>query len=96
MRNGMTVGLPSPQRSRHRGCRPRPAPATVAEGRPAPSQTVPAQAGNAGLAGVTEDYPSQIERGLKTPPTTLLHRLARVPGVPTSVARFSEMRHVTL
>lgn len=39
----------------------------------------------AGLAGVTEDYLSQIERGLKTPSTALLHRLARVLGVPTSV-----------
>lgn len=39
----------------------------------------------AGLAGVTEDYLSQIERGLKTPSTALLHRLARALGVPTSV-----------
>jgi transcriptional regulator with XRE-family HTH domain len=39
----------------------------------------------AGLAGVTEDYLSQIEQGLKTPSTTVLHRLARVLGVPTSV-----------
>ncbi|HEY5990297.1 MAG TPA: helix-turn-helix domain-containing protein [Streptosporangiaceae bacterium] len=43
----------------------------------------------AGLAGVTEDYLSQIERGLKTPSTTVLHRLARVLGVPTS-ALFGE------
>jgi transcriptional regulator with XRE-family HTH domain len=43
------------------------------------------QAVVAGLAGVTEDYLSQIERGLKTPSTALLHRLARVLGVPTSV-----------
>lgn len=43
------------------------------------------QAAVAGLAGVTEDYLSQIERGLKTPSTTVLHRLARVLGVPTSV-----------
>jgi transcriptional regulator with XRE-family HTH domain len=43
------------------------------------------QAVVAGLAGVTEDYLSQIERGLKTPSAALLHRLARVLGVPTSV-----------
>jgi transcriptional regulator with XRE-family HTH domain len=43
------------------------------------------QAVIAGLAGVTEDYLSQIERGLKTPSTSLLHRLARALGVPTSV-----------
>jgi transcriptional regulator with XRE-family HTH domain len=43
----------------------------------------------AGLAGVTEDYLSQIERGLKTPSTTLLHRLARILAVPTS-ALFGE------
>src|SRR5215472_3039178 len=43
------------------------------------------QAVVAGLAGVTEDYLSQIERGLKTPSTAVLHRLARVLGVPTSV-----------
>jgi transcriptional regulator with XRE-family HTH domain len=43
------------------------------------------QAVIAGLAGVTEDYLSQIERGLKTPSTALLHRLARALGVPTSV-----------
>jgi len=43
------------------------------------------QAVVAGLAGVTEDYLSQIERGLKTPSTALLHRLARVLGAPTSV-----------
>ena len=34
--------------------------------------------------GVTEDYISMIERGIKTPSTTLLHRLARALGVPTS------------
>jgi transcriptional regulator with XRE-family HTH domain len=43
------------------------------------------QAVVAGLAGVTEDYLSQIERGLRTPSTALLHRLARALGVPTSV-----------
>jgi transcriptional regulator with XRE-family HTH domain len=43
------------------------------------------QAVVAGLAGVTEDYLSQIERGLKTPSTALLHRLARALGVPVSV-----------
>jgi transcriptional regulator with XRE-family HTH domain len=43
------------------------------------------QAVIAGLAGVTEDYLSQIERGLKTPSTALLHRLSRALGVPTSV-----------
>ena len=43
----------------------------------------------AGLAGVTEDYLSQIERGLKTPSTTLLHRLARILAVPTA-ALFGE------
>jgi transcriptional regulator with XRE-family HTH domain len=43
------------------------------------------QAVVAGLAGVTEDYLSQIERGLKSPSTALLHRLARALGVPTSV-----------
>jgi transcriptional regulator with XRE-family HTH domain len=31
------------------------------------------QAVVAGLAGVTEDYLSQIERGLKTPTLSLLH-----------------------
>ncbi len=43
------------------------------------------QAVVAGLAGVTEDYLSQIERGLKSPSVTLLHRLARILAVPTSV-----------
>ncbi len=43
------------------------------------------QAVVAGLAGVTEDYLSQIERGLKTPTITLLHRFASVLGVPVSV-----------
>ncbi len=39
----------------------------------------------AGLAGISVDYLSQIERGLKTPTITLLHSIARVLGVPTSV-----------
>jgi transcriptional regulator with XRE-family HTH domain len=39
------------------------------------------QAVVAGLAGVTEDYLSQIERGLKTPTIALLHRFAQVLGV---------------
>ena len=39
------------------------------------------QAVVAGLAGVTEDYLSQIERGLKTPTLALMHRFARVLGV---------------
>jgi DNA-binding XRE family transcriptional regulator len=43
------------------------------------------QAAVAGLAGVTEDYLSQIERGLKTPTITLLHQFARILGVPVSV-----------
>jgi transcriptional regulator with XRE-family HTH domain len=43
----------------------------------------------AGLAGITEDYLSQIERGLKTPSTALLHQLARILAVPTS-ALFGE------
>jgi len=38
----------------------------------------------AGLAGITDDYLSQIERGLKTPTIALLHRLAHILGVPTS------------
>src|SRR5215472_14756011 len=49
------------------------------------------QAVVAGLAGITEDYLSQIERGRKTPSTALLHRLARALGVPTSVL-FGESR----
>ncbi len=40
------------------------------------------QAVVAGLAGVSEDYLSQIERGLKSPTITLLHRFARILGVP--------------
>ena len=43
------------------------------------------QAAVAGLAGVTEDYLSQIERGLKTPTITLLHQFARILGVRVSV-----------
>lgn len=43
------------------------------------------QAVVAGLAGVTEDYLSQIERGLKTPTIALLHQFARILGVPVSV-----------
>jgi DNA-binding XRE family transcriptional regulator len=43
------------------------------------------QAAVAGLAGVTEDYLSQIERGLKTPTITLLHHFARILGVRVSV-----------
>lgn len=39
------------------------------------------QAVVAGLAGVSEDYLSQIERGLKTPTITVLHRFARILGV---------------
>jgi transcriptional regulator with XRE-family HTH domain len=42
------------------------------------------QAVVAGLAGITDDYLSQIERGLKTPTIALLHRIARVLAVPTS------------
>ncbi|WP_046469832.1 helix-turn-helix domain-containing protein [Allosalinactinospora lopnorensis] len=42
------------------------------------------QAVVAGLAGVSEDYLSQIERGLKSPTITLLHRFSRILGVPVS------------
>ena len=38
----------------------------------------------AGLAGVTEDYLSQIERGLKTPTLSLLHRFSKILGVRVS------------
>src|SRR6266545_3747099 len=38
----------------------------------------------AGLAGITVDYLSQIERGLKTPTIPVLHSIARILGVPTS------------
>jgi transcriptional regulator with XRE-family HTH domain len=39
------------------------------------------QAAVAGLAGVSEDYLSQIERGLKTPTIAILHRFAKILGV---------------
>lgn len=39
----------------------------------------------AGLAGISEEYVSQIERGLKTPTITVLHRFARILGVPVGV-----------
>ena len=42
------------------------------------------QAVVAGLAGVTEDYLSQIERGLKTPTISLLHRFSKILGVRVS------------
>jgi DNA-binding XRE family transcriptional regulator len=42
------------------------------------------QAVVAGLAGVTEDYLSQIERGLKTPTIVLLHRFSKILGVRVS------------
>jgi transcriptional regulator with XRE-family HTH domain len=42
------------------------------------------QAVVAGLAGITEDYLSQIERGLKTPTISLLHRFSRILGVRVS------------
>lgn len=38
----------------------------------------------AGLAGITEDYLGQIERGVKTPTIAILHKLARILGVPVS------------
>lgn len=38
----------------------------------------------AGLAGVTEDYLSQIERGLKTPTLPLVHRFSKILGVRVS------------
>lgn len=43
------------------------------------------QAVIAGLAEITENYLSQIERGLKTPTVGVLQRLAAVLGVPVSV-----------
>lgn len=43
------------------------------------------QAVIAGLAEITENYLSQIERGLKTPTIGVLQRLATVLGVPVSV-----------
>jgi transcriptional regulator with XRE-family HTH domain len=42
------------------------------------------QAVVAGLAGVSEDYLSQIERGLKTPTLTVLHRFSKILGVRVS------------
>jgi transcriptional regulator with XRE-family HTH domain len=42
------------------------------------------QAVVAGLAGVTEDYLSQIERGLKTPALPLVHRFSKILGVRVS------------
>lgn len=42
------------------------------------------QAVVAGLAGVSEDYVSQIERGAKTPTIGLLHKFARILGVQVS------------
>ncbi|MEU0937547.1 helix-turn-helix transcriptional regulator [Embleya sp. NPDC005971] len=42
------------------------------------------QAAVAGLAGIAEDYLSQIERGLKTPTIAVLHTLAKELAVPTS------------
>jgi len=38
----------------------------------------------AGLAGITEDYLSQIERGLKTPTLPLLHRFSKILHVRVS------------
>jgi len=43
------------------------------------------QAVVSGLAGITENYLSQIERGLKTPTIGVLQRLAAVLGVSVSV-----------
>jgi len=43
------------------------------------------QAVIAGLAGVTEDYLSRVERGLKTPTIATLHRLAVALGVSVPV-----------
>ena len=42
------------------------------------------QAVVAGLPGVTEDYLSQIERGLKTPTLPLVHRFSKILGVRVS------------
>jgi transcriptional regulator with XRE-family HTH domain len=42
------------------------------------------QAVVAGLAGVTEDYLSQIERGLRTPALPLVHRFSKILGVRVS------------
>ncbi|MHA6762842.1 helix-turn-helix domain-containing protein [Streptacidiphilus sp. PAMC 29251] len=38
----------------------------------------------AGLAGVSVDYNSQIERGLRVPTIRVLHAIARELGVPTA------------
>jgi transcriptional regulator with XRE-family HTH domain len=38
----------------------------------------------AGLAGITEDYLSQIERGMRTPTIGLLQKLARILRVPVA------------
>ncbi|MGW7361992.1 helix-turn-helix domain-containing protein [Streptomyces sp. NPDC054841] len=38
----------------------------------------------AGLVGITPDYLSQIERGLKIPTLPVLHAIARELGVPTA------------
>jgi transcriptional regulator with XRE-family HTH domain len=43
------------------------------------------QAVVAGLAGMSEDYLGQIERGLRTPTIDKLHQLARVLDVPVAV-----------
>ncbi|MGW3352641.1 helix-turn-helix domain-containing protein [Nonomuraea rubra] len=43
------------------------------------------QAVVAGLAGISENYLSQIERGLRTPTIDKLHQLARVMDVPIAV-----------
>ncbi|MBO3752109.1 helix-turn-helix transcriptional regulator [Streptosporangiaceae bacterium NEAU-GS5] len=43
------------------------------------------QAVVAGLAGMSENYLSQIERGLRTPTIATLHQLSRVLNVPVSV-----------
>ncbi|MEV7908695.1 helix-turn-helix domain-containing protein [Streptomyces anulatus] len=42
------------------------------------------QAAVAGLCGITEEYLSQIERGLKIPSLPVLHALAAELGVPVS------------
>lgn len=42
------------------------------------------QAVVAGLAGVTEDYLSQIEGGLRTPTLPLVHRFSKILGVRVS------------
>ncbi|WP_433348354.1 helix-turn-helix domain-containing protein [Microtetraspora malaysiensis] len=42
------------------------------------------QAAVAGLCGITEEYLSQIERGLKAPKLPVLHAIAAELGVPLS------------